>query len=273
MGAVKNPFAVSTWSLHRKLGIAFENGPSDVAPFKKVERWGAGEFTLAELPAILAAKGFYRCEICHFHLAGQSRSYLESMGASFRKSGVVIQTLLIDDGDISNPKTCERDMAWIAAWIEAAGFLGAENARVIAGRQKPTAAALSLAIAGLKQLVGVGRQHNVRIVTENWFDLLSSPKEVHQILDGVEGLGFLADTGNWSGAHKYADLQSIFARAELCHAKTGFGAGLKINGDDFGACVKAAQAADYRGPYTLIFDDDGDEWQGVQAERDYVEAM
>ena len=46
----------------------------------------------------------------------------------------MIQTLLIDDGDITNPATRARDLTWIASSIEAAALLGAENARAIAGK-------------------------------------------------------------------------------------------------------------------------------------------
>ena len=49
----------------------------------------------------------------------------------------------------------------------------------------------------------LGKAQGVRIVTENWFDLLSSPREVHHVLDAVgDQLGFLADTGNWQGAYQ-----------------------------------------------------------------------
>ena len=50
----------------------------------------------------------------------------------------------------------------------------------------------------------LGQKMAVRVVTENWFDLLSRPKEVHYVLDSVSySLGFLVDTGIWSGPSKY----------------------------------------------------------------------
>jgi sugar phosphate isomerase/epimerase len=136
---------------------------------------------------------------------------------------------------------------------------------------KPTAEALALSIDGLKAMAALGKARGVRIVTENWFDTLSTPHAVHHVLDAVgPDLGFLADTGNWSGATKYADLQSIFARAELCHAKTDFGPGLVIDAEDFRLCVEAAKNANYAGPYTLIFASEGDEWEGLATERAFV---
>jgi sugar phosphate isomerase/epimerase len=245
----QNPIAVSTWSVHHLL----EKMP------------------LEALPAELAAHGYSRVEICHFHLANQDADYLRGIGKLFRDHGVVIQTLLIDDGDITNPAARERDLKWIAGWIESAANLGAENTRVIAGKAAPTDQALKSSIDGLKICAALGVKHGVRVVTENWFDTLSTPEAVHHVLDAVGStLGFLADTGNWNGPTKYSDLQSIFARAELCHAKTSFASGLKLDKTDNAKWLLAAQAARYKGPYTLIFADDGNEWEGLGIERDFI---
>jgi sugar phosphate isomerase/epimerase len=174
----------------------------------------------------------------------------------------------------SSSATRDRDLKWIARWIEAASVLGAENARVIAGKAKPSPKALALSVDGLRAMAQLGKARGVRVVTENWFDLLSSPHEVHHVLDTVgDQLGFLADTGNWHGATKYDDLKSIFARAELCHAKCSFGVGLAMDDADYGQCMKAAAEAGYAGPLTLIFDSPGEEWRGLEMEhasvRDY----
>ena len=111
----------------------------------------------------------------------------------------------------------------------------------------------------------------MRLVTENWFDLLAEPAHVNFLLDKLDGrIGLLGDFGNWSGPEKYADLKSIFGRAELCHAKASF-----IDGDldesDYGQCVALAEEAGYKGPYTLIFDSEiPNEWHGLGVERDFI---
>ena len=269
-----NAIAISTWSLHNLLGITYANGPGSMPTGIAEPTFGPGSVTLENLPAELAKRDYFRVEICHFNLASQDPAYLAGIRAAFAASGVVIQTLLIDDGDISNPATRGRDLAWIAAWIEAAALLGAENARVIAGKMKPTAQALALSVDGLKEMAALGKARGVRIVTENWFDTLSTPDAVHHVLDAAgPDLGFLADTGNWGGPTKYADSASIFARAELCHAKTDFGPGLVIDAEDYRKCIKAAKDAGYQGPFTLIFASEGDEWAGLAAERAFVLAQ
>lgn len=263
--------AVSTWSVHHLLGVTYANGPGKIPTGVPEPTFGPGTLALPDLPAELARRGYQRAEICHFHLASFEPGFLKSVLYAFQKSGVFIQTLLIDDGDITNSATRERDLEWISSWIEAAAVLGAENARVIAGKAKPSPEALALSIEGLRAMSQLGKAHGVRIVAENWFDLMSSPREVHHVLDAVgDQLGFLADTGNWHGPTKYDDLKSIFTRAELCHAKCSFGPGHAIDDADYGKCIKAAAEAGYAGPFTLIFDSPGDEWCGLEIEHKFV---
>jgi hypothetical protein len=109
-------------------------------------------------------------------------------------------------------------------------------------------------------------------MTENWFDTLAGPKEVHQVLDRLDGaVGFLADFGNWKGPSKYDDLASVFGRAEDAHAKCFFANGLAMQADDYAKCLTAASAAGYAGPYTLIYESpDDDEWEAVRMERDFL---
>ncbi len=144
--------AVSTWSLHRKLGITYANGPSGSDHAPPMETFGKPEITLLDLPAALRGHGYARVELCHFHLALIDPVYLEEVRSSFQDAGVMIQTLLIDDGDITNSATRSRDMAWMNKWIGVSARLGTIHARAIAGKQRPSAEALALSISGLTHL-------------------------------------------------------------------------------------------------------------------------
>ncbi|WP_108461428.1 sugar phosphate isomerase/epimerase family protein [Devosia naphthalenivorans] len=263
--------AVSTWSLHRLLGMTFPHDltTTEVGPMQ--ESYGEGEESLLGLPSVLANHGYHRLEIVSFHLRSRDPIYLGELRDQLRIAEVRLQTLLIDAGDISHPEYGARDQAWIASWIEVANELGAENARIIAGKQKPTRDALDRSVKALAALADGNSGSSVRLVTENWFDLLAEPAHVHYLLDKLDGrIGLLGDFGNWGGPNKYSDLRSIFGRAELCHAKAQF-----IDGDldeaDFGECVRLAEEAGYKGPYTLIFDSDTPgEWHGLSTERDFI---
>ena len=42
---------------------------------------------------------------------------------------------------------------------------------------------------------------------------------------------------------------------------------------DYGLCLRAAAEAGYEGPHTLIYEGDGDEWGGLERERDFLRAF
>lgn len=263
--------AVSTWSLHRHLGTTYPHDLDTLAVGPVEETYGEGTESLLDIPSAIANRGIKRLEIVSFHIPSRDPIYLGELRDALDIVDVELQTLLIDAGDISNPLTSKRDTAWIAGWIETANILGAKHARVIAGKQKPTRDALDLSVKALTSLADGNAGSATRLMIENWFDLLAEPAHVHFLLDKLDGrVGLNGDFGNWGGPTKYADLQSIFGRAELCHAKANF-----IDGDldeaDYGNCIAAAETAGYKGPYTLIFDSEiPNEWAGIAAERDFV---
>jgi sugar phosphate isomerase/epimerase len=263
--------AVSTWSLHRVLGATYPHDltTDNVGPMD--ETYGEGEESLLGLPSVLANHGYHRLEIVSFHIRSRDPIYLGELRDQLNIANVTLQTLLVDAGDITHPEDGARDTRWIAGWLDVANELGAQNIRVIAGKQPPTRDTLDRSIKGLASLAASNAGAPSRIVTENWFDLLSAPEHVHYVLDKLDGkVGLLGDFGNWSGPTKYDDLRSIFSRAELCHAKASF-----VGGDmdevDYGACITSAEKAGYKGPYTLIFDSEAiNEWRGLEIERDFV---
>ncbi|QRM46212.1 TIM barrel protein [Rhizobium sp. BG4] len=266
-------FAVSTWSLHRLLGPTYPYSPDPAKSAFRQEQYGAGGASLIELPKQLAERGIYRLELCSFHLPSLDPTYLAEFRAAMKASGVLFQTLLVEDGDPSHPETGERDIRWIAGWIEIAKALGAENMRVIAGKQKPSQESLQRALTNLTWLATQAEGSGIRVVVENWFDLLPAPEQMNWLLDGLEGkIGLNGDLGNWSAPAKYAGLADIMGRAELCHAKADYSAS-GLDADDYGKCLEACRAAGYAGPFTLIYDSPffADEWDGILLQKAFIE--
>jgi sugar phosphate isomerase/epimerase len=267
--------AVSSWSVHRALGIFHANEPGNDAFAEPEERWGKPHLSIMDLPGAIARRGIDHLQLCHFHLESRDPVYLGEVRTAIKDAGVTLSTLLIDDGDITHPTEYPRDREWIGKWIDAAAALGANAARVIAGKQLPTTETLAASVDGLRALARRGTDQGVRITTENWLALTASPREVHHILDGVDGeVGFMADFGNWKtiGQKRYDDLASILARSEDTHAKAWFPKG-DLDAEDFRASLAAAERVGYSGPYTLIYEDSGaDEWAAVETERDFVKS-
>ncbi|MDQ0564031.1 sugar phosphate isomerase/epimerase [Rhizobium mesoamericanum] len=266
-------FAVSTWSLHRLLGPVYPYSPDPKKSIARKEPYGPGRSLLTDIPSQLAIRGIGRLEICSFHLPSLEPSYLAEMRATLEGEGILLQTLLVEDGDPSHQETAQRDIHWIAGWIEIAQALGAKNMRVIAGKQAPTGENLERAAGHLGWLAKQANNSGVRIVTENWFDLLASAKETNGLLDALQGeVGLNGDLGNWAAPEKYEGLCDIMRRAELCHAKANFDE-LGLDVVDYRKCLEACRTAGYGGPYTLIYDSPffADEWDGILLERAFIE--
>jgi sugar phosphate isomerase/epimerase len=271
MAASSPRLSVTTWSLHRTLGLSYPDAPGQERQPAR-ETWGSGEVTLMELPARVAAVGIHTIEICHFQIPSRDAAYLQDLRGALNDAGVQLFSLLIDDGDLTHPDHRARDRAWVGGWIDTAAALGAERARVIAGKAEPSSETMAHSVAGLRELAARGKAQGVRVTTENWFPLLSRPEHVHELLDRLEGaVGLNADFGNWHGPTKYDDLAAIFPRAESSHAKAHFPAEGEMDREDYVACLEIARRADFSGPYTLVYDGPGnDEWQGLALEAEVV---
>ncbi|MFB2561750.1 sugar phosphate isomerase/epimerase family protein [Rhizobium sp. IMFF44] len=268
-------FAVSSWSLHRALGSTYPYRPADQAYPTGQPTYGKGTIELIDLPQQCADHGIFRLEICSFHLPSPLPGYLGDFRKAMEEAGVKLQTLLVEDGDLSNPETAQRAAEWMAGWIDVAAALGAENMRVIAGKTPPTDSALTLAEIHLRRLAELTAAAGVRLVIENWFDLLPAPMEVNRILDALHGkVGLNGDFGNWERDGKYEDLAKIMGRAELCHAKGRYSAA-GLDAADYVRCIKLSNAAGYHGPFTLIYDSSyyHDEWTGILEERDCIASV
>ena len=146
--------STSSWSLHRALGLTYPDTPAQPNT-GSAETYGRASLTLLEVPAKLAAMGIYTLEICHFHFPSRDAGYLGELRAALKSAGVELFSLLIDDGDIAHPTDGQRDLEWISGWIETAGLLGAQCARVVAGKTPPSEDALERSISGLKTLVSL----------------------------------------------------------------------------------------------------------------------
>ena len=263
--------SVSTWSLHRQLGKPGFTGPAHGMQIP-VETHNKGPTSLLELPARVAEFDIHTLEICHFHLPSVEKTYLTELRAALADADVELFSLLIDDGDITHSTDAARDIAWIEKWIDIAGELGAKCARVIGGKADPSAETVAQSRDVLAQLTERADSAGIRVMSENWFSIFSTPENVNTILSGLDGkVGLCLDFGNWRGDTKYEDLAAIASWAESCHTKAHFAAPREMDKEDYVQCLDLAQEAGFAGPHTLIYDGPGDdEWEGLALEREVV---
>jgi sugar phosphate isomerase/epimerase len=256
--------AVSSWSLHRTLG-SYVSGDAAGGNARSPAEPTAG-LALLDLPAELRRRGYDILQICHFHLPSREESYLRDLRAALEAHEITLDAVLVDDGDLTHPTDADAHQAWIDGWLDVATALGAHRARVIAGKQRPSPERLHTSGRRLAELAA--GHPDIRVVTENWFDLTAGPAEVHAILDAADGrVGLLIDLGNWTGPGKYDDLAAVAPDAETCHAKCHFSA-TGPDGDDFTRSLQVLRDANYTGPLALVYDgDDPEEWACLAQEQ------
>src|SRR5579862_3166574 len=110
--------SVSTFSLHRTISVTYGDAPGHGDARTRSEPYGPGEITLLDLPARIAAVGIHTLEISHPHLPSREAGYLSELRAALKEAGVRLLSVLVENGDITHPDHGERDVKWIAGWIE-----------------------------------------------------------------------------------------------------------------------------------------------------------
>jgi sugar phosphate isomerase/epimerase len=261
--------AVQSWSLQRVLGRPVADDafpwPGGMAPHR-----GDG-LELLRLPQELARRGYRTVQLCHFQLPTRDPGYLADLRGALADAGVGLDALLLDTGDLSSPAVGDEAERWAGGWIEDAAALGASRIRLIGGRHAPEQTAIHASATRFRRLAEAAP--DIRVVTENWRELLSTPEAVLRFLDETQGhVGLLIDLGNWSGPSKYDDLARIAPFAETCHAKChALPDGSALDAADYARSLQVLADAGFDGPLALVFEGPGeDAWAGMEAERAIV---
>jgi sugar phosphate isomerase/epimerase len=261
---------VSTWSLHRMLEGFSVPAPGD-DPSAAHERNAEG-IPLLDLPAELASRGYETLQVCHFHIPRRDPDYFEQLRVALDDANIELDALLIDAGDLTHPTDAGRHQRWIEGWVDDAITLGATNARIIAGKQTPTPETLNESARRLEAIADA--RDRIRILTENWGDLLCTPEAVESLFDLThESVGLLLDLGNWSGESKYDDLRRVAELAERTHAKCAFDAS-GAEETDYTRSLQILRDVGYEQTVTLIYDGPyDDEWAGLETEWNIVQEV
>ncbi len=265
--------STSSWTLHRVLGPMYAQTAHRATTMRPNDNQ-PGETTLLELPGLLAKRGIKTLEVCHFHLASADSAYLAEFRSALEDAGVELYSVLVDTANITHEDASQREQEvdTVRFWLEAAGELGASHARVIAGDAKIEAQngrakdhpAIRLSAQNLRALAQYGQERGVQVNTENFRALASRSAHVLAILDLCEGMvGLCADFGNYRGEGKYDELAAILPHANVLHAKADYPSAGEMAREDFDRCLDLAEAAGFDGPYSLIFDGPGSEWDSL----------
>lgn len=250
--------ALHTWSLFRTMGrfVAAGSAPSGVL----TENTSGEGLDLLELPGQLAAHGFKSAQLCHFYLPRTDAAYLAEVRAAFEAAGVDIECLLVDDGDVTHPEQGEDQQRWLSGWIGVAEQLGAPRVRVPAGDQAPTPETIALSARRLRELAA--EHPDIRVITENWKSLLIDAATTRRLFDQLEGeVGFLIDTGNWTGEDKYDQIAQVAGMAECSQVKARESSPGVLDAEDLTHALTVLRDVGYAGRISYVYaGNDDDEW-------------
>lgn len=268
----RHRLSISSWSLHRCLGplrwtvwdeslrtqsVATEEQPSD--------------FALLELPAIAASRGLSYLELCHFHFPSREENYLRELKRAFGAAGVIFHTLLVDYGDIASPDPVRRlsDIRYLKGWVDTAALAGASAVRIVAGEQSPgDPDSISRSIEALLELSEYASGKQVRIVTENFRDLTSTVSSWAAVMEGVgAAVSTIVDFGNLAKHEKEEGIRYGAPFSHSIHAKPEYEEDGSIREDRLLELLGLAGQANREAPVSIIFDREGDMWEGIERIR------
>ena len=187
---------------------------------------------------------------------------VDRLKEGLKAAGSTLVSLPIDIGDISQADSAKRDedLRAIERWLDTAATLGCPLARV-----NSKDGDVGTAIASYQRLVEYGRGIGVTICMENHGGLSAKRDTALAILDGVAGLATSPDFGNFNENERYDFLAAMAPRAKIAHAKTfDFDEDGQMPSFDFARCVKIMDDAGFAGYYSIEFEGNGDQIDGVR---------
>lgn len=260
--------ALSTWTLDPLLAARYPDSPAEPQSGREPH---TGDLEILDLPRVARERGFDRLEVPHFHLPSGEEEQ-ERFAQATRDAGVILQTLLIDDGDLAHPEDSARDEAWISDWIAVAGHLGFERVRIIAGKQERSSETFSRSLEAMTRLAEQAQRLGLRASTENWHGLLATPEAVLSYLGRLDRkVGLCVDFGNWPPEIEEIGLPLILPLAETIHAKVEVFESGELDEARFCRQVEEAERVAFVGPYVLVADGPGDRWAYAERLRTLVD--
>jgi sugar phosphate isomerase/epimerase len=260
--------SVSTWSLHRLIGpLRWTVWNPETATHEIRIEEQPEQFTLLELPALAAARGYQAVEVGHFHFPSTDPEYLAQLGQAFVDAGVSFDTLLLDYGDLTDTDTDRQaaDVAYMRRWIDITAQAGAKQIRIVAGEALPTDEdALRQSAAALAGLAEYAVTLNVHVITENFKSLTSTAESALKLLQfaGPE-VGFITDLGNYKSARKVDEIGETASLSVSVHVKPDYNAEGIPNEATLKQYMEQVQQSGFDGACVLIYDGPGDMWAGL----------
>lgn len=222
--------------------------------------------TLLDVPAYYRERFRLRnVEFWSQHFESLEPAYLAELRRRLEHAGSTLVNVQVDSAyNLAAADEDERRESVREAirWIEAAAALGAQAIRINPGHGE-----VATSIRSLREVNTHARRRGLRLLTENHFGIEMDP-DVHLRINreaGPENLFTLPDFGNYPDDARFEALAKILPHAGLISAKAvRFNDRLEHVSFDFDRCVRMAEAAGFRGVYSV------EQWSREYQDLDYA---
>ncbi len=256
--------ALAGWSIHRR--FRREQNPLKLIDYPRlaVEEFGIDKielnspFFVYENPAQQATSPI-------------ASSYLKQIRAAADAVGVKIVGIAVDGhGNLGSVDPAERKKAVEnhRKWFDVCQALGCGAFRANSGGKgnQSTPEEIKACTESFAQLARWAEAAGINVLMENHGGISACPDRMVQIITAVGSrhFGALADFGNFPDESRHEALRKIAPHAKFVHAKflefDASGEDPRINGK---VCVEIFRKANYRGPFGIEFEGQGDDHEGV----------
>jgi sugar phosphate isomerase/epimerase len=230
---------------------------------------------LKDFPAVVAEKfGLHNVELLSYHFPSTDAAYLRELRSAVEKAGSHVINIPIDGrASFYDPSALKRQeaIAYGKKWIDIAVAIGSPSVRLHIEGVKGIAPDAGRAAESLKQVAAYGAQRNIQVNLENDDLVTEDAFFIIRTIDKVQNpyLHALPDFANsaLSGdpAFNYDALALMFQHAyNIAHMKDSeVGEHDRLYTVDVGRIFKIAEAAGYRGYYSLEWEGRGGAYEGT----------
>ena len=203
------------------------------------------------------------------HASIQDADYLDRVKAAAVQAGLPFGGIAVDGAHIyePTPEARQANRAFAYQWLDIAEKLGARQVRIDAGGPEEVPDdVFQIIVEGYQDLVARGREKGLEILMENHWGSSRIPENVVRIMEAVEGLGLLLDTGNWPAGMQEKGWRMCAKYARATHIKTfGFDAEGNELSADIPKAMNILMDAGYDGCWGIeSCPKDGDEYEGAR---------
>ncbi|MEJ2007172.1 MAG: sugar phosphate isomerase/epimerase [Acidobacteriota bacterium] len=258
--------------------LAATTWPFRMYMLSPTNRWRDPKFpgmALKDFPAMIAAKfDLHNVELLADHFPSTDKAYLQELREAVKKAGShIIDIPVGGKASFYDPSPAKRQESidYGKKWIDVAVAVGCPGVRLHIVGAKGVAPDVDRAAESLKQIAAYGAQRNVLVNLENDNLVTEDAFFIVRIIDKVQSpyLHALPDFANsmlsGDAAFNYDALALMFRHAyNISHMKDSeVGAHDRLYTVDVARIFKIAEAANYRGYYSLEWEGRGGAYEGT----------